>query len=76
MGIATQMVPIPHQGIFASWVRARLEGGMVTPIDVQDSSALRALAVANALIVRPIAAPAVPVNGEVSVYWLENGGGA
>jgi molybdopterin molybdotransferase len=56
------------------FLRAQLEGGLVTAINERDSSALRALAGANALIDRPIDAPAVPVGGEVPVYWLENGG--
>ena len=46
----------------------------MTPLDEQDSSALRALAAANALIVRPIGAPPVAAGGDVAVFPLENGG--
>jgi molybdopterin molybdotransferase len=56
------------------FIRGRLEGGTVMPLDERDSSALRALAGANALIDRPIDAPAVPAGGDVPIYWLENGG--
>jgi len=55
-------------------VRARLTDGIVAPLGEQDSSALRALAAANALIVRPIGAPAVPAGGDVPVIPLDNGG--
>lgn len=58
------------------FIRARLDSGAVTPLGEQDSSALRTLASANALIDRPIDAPAVPAGGEVPVYWIESGGSA
>lgn len=71
---ARTTVALPAGGMRAEFVRARLEGAIVTPLGLQDSSALRALAEANALIARPIDAAPVPENGEVPVYWLENGG--
>lgn len=67
---------LPAGGPRLELVRARLAGGTVTPLDEQDSSALRALAAANALIVRPIEGPQVPAGGEVAVLPLENGGAA
>ena len=57
-------------------IRAKLTGGMVVPLGERDSSALRTLAAANALIERPIDAPPVPAGDEVTVYRLENGGSA
>jgi molybdopterin molybdotransferase len=65
---------LPPGGSRLELVRARLIGGTVTPLGVQDSSALRALAAADALIERPIDAPAAAAGDEVTVYPLENGG--
>jgi len=65
---------LPPGGSRLELVRARLADGRVTPLGQQDSSSLRALAAANALIERPIDAPAVAENGEVPIYLLENGG--
>ena len=65
---------LPAGGARLELVRAHLAAGTVTPLDQQDSSALRALAAANALIVRAIDAPSVDVGGEVTVVPLENGG--
>jgi molybdopterin molybdotransferase len=65
---------LPRGSSREEFIRARLDTDGLTPLDEQDSSALRALAVANALIDRPIDAPAVPAGGEVPVYLLENGG--
>jgi molybdopterin molybdotransferase len=48
----------------------------VAPLDEQDSSALRALTAANALIVRPIGAPPLAAGEAVTVLPLENGGTA
>jgi molybdopterin molybdotransferase len=56
------------------FVRARLEGAVVVPLDERDSSALRSLAAANALIEWPIDAPAAPAGALVTAYRLENGG--
>jgi molybdopterin molybdotransferase len=65
---------LPAGGGRLEFLRARLEGDQVTPLDEQDSSALRSLAVANALIEWPIDAPAAPAGSVVQVYRLENGG--
>jgi len=65
---------LPAGGARLELVRARLGAGTVTPLDERDSSALRALAAANALIVRPIDAPPLAAGGEVTVLPLENGG--
>lgn len=65
---------LPPGGARLELVRARLEGSAVTPLSQQDSSGLRALASASALIERSIDAPAAAPGDEVSVYWLQNGG--
>ena len=71
---ARTAVALPAGGNRLEFVRARLAGGVVTPLDQQDSSGVRALAAADVLIERPIDAPAVAAGGEVAVYRLENGG--
>ncbi|WP_114520021.1 molybdopterin molybdotransferase MoeA [Altererythrobacter sp. ZODW24] len=55
------------------FVRAVYDQGRVTPIDEQDSSALGALSLANALIERPVDCPTSASGDEVQVYLLENG---
>ncbi|MBO9517386.1 MAG: molybdopterin molybdotransferase MoeA [Porphyrobacter sp.] len=65
---------LPPGGLRLELIRAQLVGSTVTALDQQDSSGLRALALANALIERPIGAPAAAIGDEVSVYWLQNGG--
>jgi molybdopterin molybdotransferase len=66
--------PLPAGGERLELVRARLDGSTVTPIDERDSSALRALAAANALIERPIGAPPAAAGDELPVYPLERSG--
>lgn len=56
------------------FIRARQSGGVVAPVGIQDSSALRSLAAANALIRREIGAPAAAAGDVVDVHLLENGG--
>jgi len=56
------------------FLRARLENGVVTSLGEQDSSALRSLAAANALIARPAGAEPAPRGTAVPVYLLGNGG--
>jgi len=56
------------------FLRAALVRGAATPIDEQDSSALRALAACNALIDRPVDAPALVTGDEVQAYLLRSGG--
>ena len=58
------------------YVRARLrataEGLEATPFDIQDSSMLSTLAAADALIVRPVRAPAAPAGTTVPVLLLHH----
>ncbi|MEO6153720.1 MAG: molybdopterin molybdotransferase MoeA [Croceibacterium sp.] len=56
------------------FLRARIEGDRVTPLEERDSSALRSLAAANALIEWPADAPMAPAGTPVTVHRLENGG--
>ena len=84
LGGAAECLPQPRDARLASdlpaggnrleFVRARLEGDMAAPLGEQDSSALHALAAANALIERPIDAPPAAAGTLVPVYLLENGG--
>ena len=67
---------LPQGGSRLEFRRAVIANGMVTPIGEQDSSAMRALAAANALILRPAGAKAVKAGTPVPVYLLENGGNA
>ncbi|MDD3799183.1 MAG: molybdopterin molybdotransferase MoeA [Novosphingobium sp.] len=65
---------IPEGGRRLEFVRAHWDGECAAFLSEQDSSALRALSTANALIERPAHAPQVPAGGYVSLYLLENGG--
>lgn len=49
------------------FIRATLEDGIATPIGFQDSAAMQAAAQANALIIRPIGAPAAAAGEETRV---------
>ena len=71
---ARTLAALPAGGSRLELVRAGLLEGTVAPLGQQDSSAIKALATADALIERPIGAPPVPEGGEVLVYLLENGG--
>jgi molybdopterin molybdotransferase len=64
---------IPAGGSRLEFIRATCAGGIVTPIPERDSSAMRALALADALIVHPTGAPARGDGEEVQVYMLGNG---
>ena len=55
-------------------MRARVAVGTVTPLAQQDSSALRSLALANALMERPANAAQTKAGTPVPAYLLENGG--
>jgi len=55
-------------------IRAHITDGGVAPIGDQDSSALRALALSDALIRREIDAPPAQAGELATVYPLENGG--
>ena len=67
---------LPAGGARTEFVRASLAGEWVTPLGEQDSSALRTLAAADALIERPAGAAAADAGSVVPVYRLENGGAA
>lgn len=56
------------------FLRGFWDGRSVTRQLNQDSGALGALAASNALIERPIGAPAVRAGEPVSIYLLQNGG--
>ena len=63
--------PLAANGPRAHYMRARLSGGMTAGLpdlnvfDNQDSALLRLLAQADALLVRPVNAPALPAGAEV-----------
>ena len=65
---------LPHGGARVEFLRARWHEGRLRPITEQDSSALRSLAMAEALIERPIGAPAASDGDPVQAYPLDNGG--
>jgi molybdopterin molybdotransferase len=71
-GIAAEALPAggPRQ----EFLRAAFDGRAATARLNQDSGALGSLARANALIDRPVDAPAVEPGGPISLYLLENGG--
>ncbi len=57
---------IPANGPRAHYMRASLAGGIITPFASQDSARLRLLASADALLIHPADAPALPKGAEVS----------
>jgi molybdopterin molybdotransferase len=65
---------LPAVGSRTEFVRARLDGESLIPVAEQDSSALGALASADALIERPANASAAAAGEAVTAFWLENGG--
>jgi molybdopterin molybdotransferase len=65
---------LPAGGSRLEFLRGRFADGAVAPVGSQDSSALRALAAANALIERPAHAPEIKAGTPVPAYLLENGG--
>ncbi|MBO0749782.1 MAG: molybdopterin molybdenumtransferase MoeA, partial [Porphyrobacter sp.] len=65
---------LPATADRTEFVRARLQGDSLLPLNEQDSSALAALASADALIERPANAPAADKGAFIRAYWLENGG--
>jgi molybdopterin molybdotransferase len=62
---------LPPGGGRLEFLRARFDGAAVTPVGQQDSSALRALASANALIERPAGTPETKAGTPVPAYLLE-----
>lgn len=73
---AASSAPIPAGGKRMEFLRAQWDGASVSPLPEQDSSALRALSCANALIERPANAAPAADGTPVLVYLLENGGNA
>jgi len=74
MSTARLAAPMAANDSRQDFVRARLTGDRrqldVTPFAVQDSSMLATLAAADALIVRPVRAPAAAAGDEVPVLML------
>jgi len=68
--------PLPASGSRLELLRARHTGGLIGPVAEQDSSALVALASANALIRREIDAPPAASGDRVAAYLLADGGSA
>ncbi|WP_424940327.1 gephyrin-like molybdotransferase Glp [Aliiroseovarius sp. S253] len=62
---ATLAVDIGSNGPREHYMRARVENGKITVFDSQDSALLSVLAQANALLVRPISAPALEAGAQV-----------
>jgi molybdopterin molybdotransferase len=60
-------VPLPATTARTDHIRAIREGETVRPIGINDSAALRALASANCLIIRPAEAPAAKAGDQVEV---------
>lgn len=77
---APEPLPQRHKAILGSalpavtnrtdHIRAILTDGQATPIGMNDSAALRALARANALIVRPADSPAAQAGDEVDIIKI------
>jgi molybdopterin molybdotransferase len=65
---------LPKGGARLEFLRARWHEGRLRPIPEQDSSALRSLAMAEALIERPPGAPAASDDDPVRAIPLDNGG--
>lgn len=66
--------PVRAVGPRQEFLRASWDGRTATPIALQDSGALGALAASNALIVRPPGSAPASAGDEVSIYLLETGG--
>jgi molybdopterin molybdotransferase len=66
--------PLPPTGDRQEFIRAHYAHNNVRPLDEQDSSALRTLGAANALINRKANSAAVEPSHAVWLYLLENGG--
>ena len=62
--------PLPATGNRTDHIRALDIGGRVAPVGLNDSAALRALALANALIVRPPGAPPAKAGEQVEILRI------
>ena len=67
---ARLLTPLPSTGERAEYLRAVIEPEGVRPLTAQDSAALLALALADALIVRPPASPAVAAGEIVEILGI------
>ena len=67
---ATLLAPLPATGGRAEYLRACREGAGVRPLTEQDSAAVRALADADALIIRAAHSPAIAASEMVQVLDL------
>jgi molybdopterin molybdotransferase len=67
---ATLAADLPANGPRAHYMRARLTGSGIAPFDRQDSALLTILTEANALLIRPISAPAAQAGETVSYLPL------
>jgi molybdopterin molybdotransferase len=67
---ATLAAPLPATGKRAEYLRARWHGGLVEPLEGQDSAALVMLAAAELLIARPPDAPAAARGDQVEIVTL------
>lgn len=65
---------LPATGPRREFLRARWDGQAITPVILQDSGALAAMASSNALIDRPAGSSAAAPGDEVFGYLLQNGG--
>lgn len=68
--VATLAAPVPKNGPRAHYMRAVLEAGQITAFDRQDSSLLRVLSEANALLLRPPNDPALETGATVRFLAL------
>jgi len=66
--------PLSETGARAEFIRAQMTSDSVKPLAQRDSSALRTLANANALILRSAGSPASDAGESATVYPLQNGG--
>lgn len=64
--------PLPPTGPRREFLRAHWDGSRIAVGQNHDSGALASLAVCNALIDRPIDAPALAPGTDVPAYWLES----
>ncbi len=67
---ATLTETMPTNGPREHYMRARVEGGQITPFARQDSALLTVLANANALLIRPMNAPQIGKGEQVEYISL------
>lgn len=66
--------PLKRGGARREFLRARWDGSSVIPLALQDSGALSAVSVANAMIDRAAGAPAAEPGDITGIYLLASGG--